>query len=258
MSIRVGVYEVFAYTIPGGLYMIVLAYLILPYLGISVDFRTIDLDFASVVIFAVASFCLGLILNAVCRQTWYRLFHIENTEEVELVAFKKLHPELTIHFSAHDWPTLIAYLRKEGTDIGPAVDQIRALHTMLRNIGFGLAILSGAILIRNPPIRPNVVVVSGLVLALSIIASRESVKYRRWFYSALYETIIAYGMTMSDLYTRNRSGEGPRDTDTPAEQAKDALKPVITTTAQRKIVKGARPASHQSDSGTLPNDTAPD
>jgi hypothetical protein len=137
----------------------------------------------------------------------YRFLKPRNIQNTTLDAFKKKHPHLEIRFKAHEWPILLAYARQENMDIAANIERFNATFIMLRNISFALLLFAVVqvcqLIIHNFPIIHAILIL--IFLTLFIVALREAVKYNRWFYSIIYETIIARNQDLSDFLNMRRS-----------------------------------------------------
>lgn len=199
MSIRISIYDFFAYTIPGGLYLFTVIY-ICTILGIiQIDWLSLDLPIAQMIVIAGLAYITGLIFDPIAK-LWYRLFKPENFSDSVLKEFEQLHPSLKIKFRASDWTILLAQIRRESIDLATEIERSHASHIMLRNISLGLMLLSLVqvmlFVLRSLPVH----LILGIIFVLSsVIAGKESVKFAKWFYLGIFESIVARSFRVSDI-----------------------------------------------------------
>jgi len=200
MSVRIGIYDFFAYTIPGSLYLTTIAYLCSTLGLIQIDSQVLSaLSTLQVILLAILAYTIGLVLDPIAKQ-WYRLFKPKDLSKTVLDEFKQAHPELNVKFGTNDWPIIFAYLRQESDEIAHNIERLNATNIMLRNLSFNLVILSAIQMVRL--LQANFYVLDVILLAvfvvLSLISGRESVRFARWFYSGQYQAIAAQSLKASD------------------------------------------------------------
>lgn len=207
MSIRIGIYDFFAYTIPGALYLIAVGYLATIFGLAALNFQWLA-NLAGLQVLALAMFAYigGLIVDPIAMR-WSHLFRARDLSGIKLDEFKKAHPDLDVKFKASDWPLLFAYIRRLNADLGSEIDKHNATNIMLRNVSFGLALLAVCeaiqFVVSNFYIWHAILCVS--LVAMSIIAVRKSIRYAGWFYSGIYETVAAGSLEATDFVTARRS-----------------------------------------------------
>jgi len=206
MSITVSIYDFFAYTIPGGVYLFAIIYACATFGIVTIDYQSLNsLSATQITAGAILAYILGLLLDQFAKY-WYRLFKPKNVAQAVLDGLKVKHPEVDMKFRGKDWAVLIAYLRRERADAALDIERLNASHIMLKNVSFGLVILSIIQLAQtiqmNFPVW-SLILCAALVVA-SVIAGRQAAKFNKWFYSANYEAIIARGIDISDLIVRKQ------------------------------------------------------
>jgi hypothetical protein len=205
MSIRVGLYDFFAYTIPGGLYLFTITYLGIILGWIKIDFQVFNnLSVMQVSVLIALAYITGMILEPIAKQ-WQRIFKSKGISQKVLDGFKEKHADLDIRFRAWDWAVLLAYLRRENIDVAVEIERHKVTSIMLRNVSLSLILLAVIHIVEF--IRTNfvwyLVLFAALVFA-SIMAGRESTKFQAWFYSTIYEAITARSLEASDLVVRKQ------------------------------------------------------
>ncbi|MFN8596392.1 MAG: hypothetical protein U0559_09450 [Anaerolineae bacterium] len=103
MSIRIGIYDFFAYTIPGALYLIAVGYLATIFGLAAIDFQWLaNLAGLQALALAMCAYIGGLIVDLIAMR-WSHLFRSRDLSGIKLDEFKKAHPNLDVKFKASDW-----------------------------------------------------------------------------------------------------------------------------------------------------------
>lgn len=205
MSIPISIYDFFANTLPGGLYLFTFAYLFTITNIFRVDFQSVaNSSTTQIIALTFISYILGLILDPIAK-VWYRIFSHKDASDRVLEKYKKACPHLAFKFKAHDWPLLRAYVRRVNDEYARELERMSVLRIMLRNISLSLAILAviQVFLAVTNQYMPFYIATSVVLAMLSILAGRGSTKYGEWFYSGFYEAMIAYNTEPSDWIERN-------------------------------------------------------
>lgn len=206
MSISVGVYDFFAYTLPGGLYLLFL-WLLLKRLGVTtIPLATTDPSIAQAVVIGTAAYLLGLIAAPLSWNRWFLIFGPRDAPRAAFERVKKIYPDVSFGFSPPQWPVLEARLAREHGDILNKVDKFRATYIMLRSTCFALVLLAllqmfswvGASSPRAADVL-SAILMAAVLLFLSAIAARSSHRFANWSYSLVYELTIAGAMKSEDL-----------------------------------------------------------
>lgn len=199
MSVRISIYDFFAYTIPGGLYLFTIAYACTAWGLLRIDWLTLDLSIAQIVMAAGLAYIAGLILDPVV-QPWYHLFKPKNLCAETFQEFQRRHPSLQTTIQPGDWAILLAQIRRESIDLALDLERHNATNVMLRNVSVGLMILSLVEVTQLARGLGFLHLVLAVVLAgASVVAVRESVKFGRWFFLGVFETIASRSLEASSL-----------------------------------------------------------
>lgn len=203
MPIRIGIYDFFAYTIPGVFYLFTIAYLCTTLGFLTIDLQSLnDLSVVQAVIAAVLAYTLGLILDPIAG-LWHQLFKTKSASKAVLDNFKERRPYLEINFQPSDWAILLMYTRRQSTDMAYDIERPNVTRIMLRNISLSLMILSviqAAHLIHSRFFVRDLISTIALAAA-STIAGMQGAKFNRWFYSAIYESAVAHTLDPARLVT---------------------------------------------------------
>ncbi len=192
MSIRIGIYDFFAYTIPGGL-MLCIALGVLDTCGFpDLWIKIFSLNTLQVFSLIIACYLLGFVISPVLSK-WSQFFEPENFEKDALERLKKRNPDLVFNINPSDWAIWFASIRRESMEMALEIDRFLAISKMVRGVSLFL-LLSGTLGLVNiilNRISAWYLPFVGLLFVLSIVAVRESIKFKRWFYFEIYETIIS-------------------------------------------------------------------
>lgn len=204
MSIQFGIYDFFAYTVPGGLYLLSLIYILASFAGVRLDFASLsNLSIIQILLIAIPAYIIGLVVDRIAV-FWYRNFEPKQLAEIVLEKFRKEHPDLEFKFQGKDWAILIAYLQREKPETTSEVHRFNAMHIMLRNASFNFVILSiTAIVLFFLRSFEWLQLIIGIVsLIASVISARQAVRFKRWFFSANFEAVIAKSLEQDDLIAK--------------------------------------------------------
>ena len=108
MSIRIGLYDFFAYTIPGIFYLIILVFWLNAFGVTAIDVKTLDsLSISSLVVILGGGYIAGLLIDPLAYK-WMRLFQSRN-RDAAMSAFNEFHnqhPWLVLDLNWTDWGIL--------------------------------------------------------------------------------------------------------------------------------------------------------
>lgn len=201
MSIKIDLYDLFAYTIPGGFYLFTILYLCQILNITSVDVNQIN-DFSAwlLIIGAAVAYAIGHIFDPLSYrvQSWFRR-NIPKRNQF-LHRYRARPNALRLAFGDGDQPILRAYITKHCPELADKIDKNGAIRTMLRNISLNFMFLAFVLGIHFL-LTINIYLIAGILLtiAASLIAMQESLKFGRWFSDLTFQSIIALAMSSKDL-----------------------------------------------------------
>jgi hypothetical protein len=201
MSIKLGLYDFFAFTIPGGLYILVINHLFTIFGWIRVDFRFFNgLPVLQIFVLAVLAFIAGLLIDPVA-QRWGRLFKPRGIAKKAYAEFAERYSHLEIKFQPEHWGVLLACIRRDNAEVGTVIERHNVMSTMLGNLSLGLAFLAALQIVEFMLVKFLTVhfVLFATFAALSLIAIRESAKFQLWFYLSIFDAVAARSLEISDL-----------------------------------------------------------
>lgn len=208
MSIRIGLYDFFAYALPGIFYLIIVGFWLASFGLVMIDLKTLEsLSASSLLVIVGAGYIVGQLIDPIAYR-WMRIFQSRNRDAVKIAfnEFHSQHPWLVLNFKPADWGILLRAIKSKSLDAAMDVEQHNVAAIMLRNISLGLVLVSGSYLVYFLVVNTNIwnLLLSVAFFALSIAAMRRSRLRRHWFYTAVFEAFSAYYLLQDKL-----SGEKP-------------------------------------------------
>lgn len=230
MSVSLGIYDFFAYIIPGLLYLFTLNEFL----------RVIGWRFADVgtwlqagqapslflaIPLLLAAYLMGHILDPLAYNFYcefiYSLRHKRKVYDKQLQYLKEIYPGLEIRFQPKDWNALFALIRQRNPETAQYIDKFQADSIMLRNIALGALLLFFVYLVVFFSTGSWSYFLAALVsLLLSLLAIGKSNKFRAWFYKSIYESAIEYGTSLQDVVSHPSIPEPASQSPRTGKQAK--------------------------------------
>lgn len=199
MPIRVGTYDFFAYTFPGGLYLIATLYLLQKYGVFQLDYANIP----AVYVFTLigVAYVMGLVIDPIAGNLWYRLFRPKDFFKATMREFNQRNSRLQVEFQDMDWYVLMAYIKRFNREMATDVEHINVLRIMFRNLSFGFLILAviGAIEYVQRGYSTPFLIICVILMTGSIILVRQAVRFNRWFYEGIYQSVAALALESHQL-----------------------------------------------------------
>lgn len=203
MSVKISLYDFFAYTIPGSLYVFVV-YELLALLGwIRQDAVALDkLGLAQILAVAVVAYILAMLLTPIANR-WFWIFtgrHRSAKQAFE--QFKANHPYLRLKVQPITWHPMLAQIRRHNLELSSEIDRYNVTSIMLRNVSLALLMLAILEGFRAFWLAPQL---GHLALALlaatgSLLAVRQSRVFNLWFFEAIYESTAALTLEATDFF----------------------------------------------------------
>ena len=196
MGLTFGLYDFFAYTIPGAFYLMIAAYAASIFGIVTVDLAAInDVSFFSALVLAGVAFVVGLVMDPLTAP-WSKRFRPSNPAQHGYDAFMADHRSWEANFSASDWRLMGKSVRLASRELMEHTDRHNVMNILLRNIGFGLLLLSALYIVYFFLVTANVwnLVLAAVCLALSIVAERQSAKFSRWYYEGIFQAGAALSL----------------------------------------------------------------
>jgi hypothetical protein len=199
MSVKLGIYDFFAYTIPGGIITTAIIFVVVNHFGFVIDVSKVSI-FEFVVLVTLA-YLMGYVNDFIARKTWYKIFHRKNLYETTIADLNKRNRAFDVVLNEIDWYIPFAFIKKKNLDMAQDIDKLNVQNIMLRNSSFGIlvfAIIFGIEFFLNGYLL-NYAIASVFCLVVSIILARESIKFASWFYQSIYQHLVALLVTSEQL-----------------------------------------------------------
>jgi hypothetical protein len=208
MSIQIGVYDFFSYTIPGVLYL-ASAFFFTRIFG--VDYGSVDLSSVpTVIVYAVGAaltaYILGIIMDPIVNKTWFRLFQIDDfNARIEKNYWSDEYPVRT-GFDIQFAYVLYSLIKKEYPDAKNDIEKFKVNSIMLRNISFGLFLFAIDLLVMLcvQGFVWYVLVLSILLIIFAVVAGYQSVEFNIWFFSGIYQASVSEVFDIETLFPKGQ------------------------------------------------------
>jgi hypothetical protein len=191
MSVRISIYDFFAYTIPGGIILSIVLYITQKYQVLSIYFS--DLSTLELLGTAVLAYLVGYFIDPISKTLWYRFFCPRNLHKITLNDFNKRHPDIEIPFQKMDWYISFAYIKQCSVEMAQELEHLNVTNIMLRNSSFGL-LLFGIVFafeFATHNFMLIYLIASIMCLTAATVLVRQAVKYRVWFFEGLFQCLVA-------------------------------------------------------------------
>lgn len=195
MSIRTGIYDFFAYTIPGIFYLFIVGFgLFLFNINLMDLFSINTMSYYNVLILIFWGFIVGIIMDTFADK--FVLIFIKSHHEARDSAFNEFsnkHPWVKYKIKPVDWAIMMMAIKKTSREMAADIEQHNVAHIMLRNLCFGFALVSLLILIYFILSNKEVIFLLYLFISLCFFlgSMRQCVLRRYWFYMNIFEAFAA-------------------------------------------------------------------
>lgn len=194
MNIKASFYDIFAYTIPGGMLLIILLF------GMKA-FEVFDLfpvlqnaNFSTLLMFGISSHVLGFLITPI---THYFGKNYKTNEKLYLIAYKAVinrNPNLETHnINPADWAIWFAKIKHDNLETANGIDQYLAYSKMMRGVGFACliscALLISCVLFNK--IASQYLFFAPLLIFLMALAILQGKKFNQGFYTLIFETVFS-------------------------------------------------------------------
>jgi hypothetical protein len=200
MNLRLGIYEIFSRIVPGVIYMAALLQFGIITGLISIDWQMVSqIGLVPSVGLIIIAYILGTTLDPVSL-IWYLLFKPKGMSGRTLNEFKAKHKDnWVIDFEDKHWPILLAHIRINNPDIAGDIDRFNAFAIMFRNISLGLILIVINFIVHFALSKAtSYIFIAVILFIVSILFIREGVRFRDWYYSSIFETTIAYRLSLDE------------------------------------------------------------
>lgn len=203
MSIKIGVHDFFAYTIPGVVYLLVFAIQAHIFGLTTLDLSILELSLGLILGITLIAYVVGQLLDTVSSNVLPRIYDPKGGKGANRKrALQELRNDygdrLTANVQLRDWPVLYMYVKQRNENVTERIDGFNAQGIMLRNISLALLLLAVGLLLRQLVVLSFQQFLFSIVsFVFSVVAFRRARRVGGWFYSSIYEAAIAYSLDVS-------------------------------------------------------------
>jgi len=207
MSYSLGVYDLLANIIPGGVYLTLLYFGLTWFTAFNYPLSEINTWYA--IPFTVAAYVVGIVIDPVAKNLWYKRFKGRKSQ-VEIINELNAEHE-TIEFTdvKIDWGLLSEYIKHNDAGIYDGVRRMSAIHILMRNISFSAFLVFLMTLgdVFKSGFRVEQVAIGVSVLVFSFLAYKQARRFDDWHYKSIYHAIAGMKLKAEDLPVKLKGTE---------------------------------------------------
>jgi hypothetical protein len=219
MSINLGIYDLFAYIIPGLLYI----YAINDVLR-NIGWKFVDIGLwlksgQSISILVIIPVLLGayligqildLLANRMFSDSFYWLIHRKRILENSLQRLKDRYPGISIQFEPKDWSMLFAFIRQRNPEMGRIIDNFVANSIMLRNVAFGAFLFAVSQIVAYITTGFQYTLFNVIIsIVVCVLAAERGNQYRVFFFTDIFRASLEYGSSLKEVIGYKDKEKGP-------------------------------------------------
>jgi len=191
MSVKLDIYDFFSYLIPGGIVTAALLFVLNKHFALAMDFSNSSI--VELLVLGIVSYLVGYAADFIAGKTWYRLFRRKDIFESTLMNFNKRNTSVEVGFQEMDWYVAYSFIRNHNADMAKDIDKLNVTNKMLRTSSFGIFLFAIIFTVEFFLNRysPVYAVLSTSCLITALILAREAVKFSRWFYGSIFQSLVA-------------------------------------------------------------------
>ncbi|MGG6293973.1 hypothetical protein ACQ4M4_06080 [Leptolyngbya sp. AN02str] len=200
MSIQIGLYDFFAYTLPGVLLVAALIYAGASLSLFQLNFQQLNELSTPITLIGIGiSYILGMLLEPIAKR-WYRLIQPKGRTKEIFKEFKALHPNFVVNVRPEEAGLMRAYIKQKNLELALDIEKNGATSKMLRNFSFVFLILTLILMLNwfSHSFQILYLVALCFTTFLSFVAAYESTKFDRWFHYLTLESIAAFSLEPSE------------------------------------------------------------
>lgn len=212
MSVSIGIYDIFAYAIPGFLYLYafnnILRLLKLPHVEELVAINST----AALGLLFLAAYLAGHLMDFISHRLWVRIWYRGHGEERAYSQFLETKPGRNVKFDPKQWSLLFSVIRHNDHETAEMIDKLKATSIMLRNVSFGFLLLGSIAILEIffSMFSWQALFLSMVYLLFSVIALRISDRFNLSFYTIIYQQALLYGKNLEDILLAGRGSPKTR------------------------------------------------
>ncbi len=206
MSINLGIYDFFAYLVPGLMYLFLLNEFSSRIGLSSYNLTQLNLDFGIAGIIVLAAYVIGHLFDVFAQWFCYKLLTRKSVSATVLETLKAQYPHLNICFEPKDYHLLFVLLRERNLPFTEVLDRFEANSILLKNVSFASILFA---LLQLPALFGDFSAVKLLLflggISVCWLAFRGSKIYHTWFFLDVFEASLAYGTTLEEVLANKKA-----------------------------------------------------
>ncbi len=200
MSINLGIYDFFAYLVPGLMYLFLLNEFSSRIGLSSYNLTQLNLDFGIAGMIVLAAYVIGHLFDVFAQWFCYKLLTPKSLSATVLETLQAQYPHLNICFEPKDYHLLFVLLRERNLSFSEILDRFEANSILLKNVSFAsilFALLQLSTLFGGFSVVNLLLFLGGI--SVCWLAFRSSKMYHTWFFLDVFEASLAYGTNLQDV-----------------------------------------------------------
>lgn len=208
MSIAVTIYDVFAFTIPGFIYLFTMNEFLKVLRISSLDPLAIDYSKYWLPLLLL-SYLTGQLMQFLSYRFWIKFWHKAPAETRAYNEFRTMCPDEKVEFNPKQWPLLSTVIRRIDRATAEMNDKNMALSIMLRNVSFGLLLLGllNLYMAFLPVFSFQNLLMALCALVFSYVSLRREDYYGVMHYRIIFQHALYYGKNLPEIIATIRKTE---------------------------------------------------
>jgi hypothetical protein len=202
MSVNLGIYDFFAYLVPGLMYLVLFNDFSARMGWGAYDLAQVNsqISIGTIGIVALSAYVIGNIFDVFAHWFCFSLLTRRSMPEAVLENLKQQYPDLNIAYRPKDYHLLFVLLRARNPGFTQTIDRFESNSIMLKNISFIAALFS---ILHLPELFTHFSL-PGLLLVLAGVAAcwlayRASKAYHTWFFLDVFQASLEYGLSTAEV-----------------------------------------------------------
>ena len=201
MSINLGIYDFFAYLVPGIMYLFLLNEFSGRLGWASFDVAQVATQgIGAVAVVVLAAYVVGNLFDGLAHWFCYKFLTRKSVSATTLETLKHQYPHLNIQFEPNDYHLLFVILRGRNPQFTQTLDRFVANSILLKNVSLAsalYAVLQLSMFFGGFSVDNLLLFLGGLIACW--LAYRSSKMYHTWFFLDVFEGSLAYGANVQEV-----------------------------------------------------------
>jgi len=216
MSINLGIYDFFSFTVPGLLYLYAFNEF-----SRSIGWKYFDVyswiasnptpSFIFIALIFTVPYLIGHLMDPVSQKFLDAFSNFRSRSGKNnwlMFSIKGRYPNLNIAFESKDRTLLFALIRQRNIEMARILDGFSSNSIMLRNTAFGLVLLFVAnVILFISTKNLDCLFIALIALVLCLLSAINSIQYREWFVKDIFRASLEYGANIEDVVAYSKKKE---------------------------------------------------